>query len=197
LCASLNVSIDDLDHWEPVLDATSALQIPSVQQYIIQGIRDDKQKISRDTPRLLRLAIRIQREDLEWDCIFDLAYRAHPISPSECFALGLRTVVMVMTVRERARNHLKYELSRYSLSQNCSKDCRSAIVQAIQRQLQTPSPERMLGSVLDIPPNSGLCLACANSRTLLDTYRTEILDNKVRAWAADYQRAEQEADLAA
>jgi hypothetical protein len=192
LGSALSASAGELDYWEPVLDASVALEIGCLQNDILKKLGADKKKISKVTPRLLNIANRLDDDDLRWDCYYDLVYRAHSISRKCCTDLGSE-LALITTVRERVRNDLMWELTADDI--NCSKacltpdSCREGLVEVIHQQMQAPSPSRMFSSVFDIGTNDNICQCCDAYRVkLANSYRTKQLDQKVEGWIEAFRR---------
>ncbi|KAF8596114.1 hypothetical protein BDV93DRAFT_78736 [Ceratobasidium sp. AG-I] len=90
-----NVTIKDLDVWEPVLDATLALQFTGIQDYISRGLCNDKKNIHLFTSRLFNIADRIGDEDLKWECYYEFFYRVRPLSLDDGRILGASHLALI------------------------------------------------------------------------------------------------------
>ncbi|CAE6469800.1 unnamed protein product [Rhizoctonia solani] len=100
------VQVKDFNTWEPVLEATLALQMPSIQRYILAGFEKDERNISLEAVGLLSWAIRCDAplEALKFECFRTLAYRRQSLSQNEGILLGAKTATAVMRIRERIRS---------------------------------------------------------------------------------------------
>lgn len=194
-----SVMAKDLDIWEPVLEATVALQIPDVQAAILSKLQAD-----RDFPtvasRLLKIATKIDVKDLKTECIRALAYRVQPLSLAEGVNLGAALTVQVMDIREKVRqkiyNRLNWETM--DVSETCKKPqhCRSLIVNMIQATLgQSPVSKP---NIFDIDDHPNLCGPCRSCRLdLAAGYKRDKLDPEVDQRIAEWElRARGTADSA-
>ncbi|KDN44966.1 hypothetical protein RSAG8_05139, partial [Rhizoctonia solani AG-8 WAC10335] len=92
------VQVKDFNVWEPVLEATLALQMPSIQRYIMAGFEQDEQNIPLEAVGLLSWAMRCDAplEALKFECFRTLAYRRQSLSQNEGMILGAKTATVVM-----------------------------------------------------------------------------------------------------
>src|SRR5690349_3006141 len=99
------VLVKDLDTWEPVLEATDALQMIGVQNYILSQFQDDKAGIGSKPTRLFSWAMRseLPLDTLKLECFYALAYRCRPLSAAEMNTLGCETSAQVVRTRENLR----------------------------------------------------------------------------------------------
>ncbi|KAH7332541.1 hypothetical protein B0J17DRAFT_678106 [Rhizoctonia solani] len=69
------VQVKDFETWEPVLEATFALQMPSIQRYIMAGFEQDECNIALEAIGLLSWAMRCDAplEALKFECFRTLA----------------------------------------------------------------------------------------------------------------------------
>ncbi|CAE6502052.1 unnamed protein product [Rhizoctonia solani] len=100
------VQVKDFNAWEPVLEATLALQMPSIQRYIMANFELDGDNIALEAVNLLSWAIRCEAplEALRFECFRALAYRRRSLSQNEGMLLGAKTATAVMQIRERIRS---------------------------------------------------------------------------------------------
>ncbi|CAE6349374.1 unnamed protein product [Rhizoctonia solani] len=100
------VQVKDFSAWEPVLEATLALQMPSIQRYIMEGFEADQHNIALEAVNLLGWAVRCDAalEALKFECFRTLAYRRQSLSQHEGMFLGAKTTTAIMRIRERIRS---------------------------------------------------------------------------------------------
>ncbi|CAE6466708.1 unnamed protein product [Rhizoctonia solani] len=100
------IQVKDFNTWEPVLEATLALQMPGIQRYIIAGFEQDEHSISLEAVSLLSWAMQCDAalETLKFECLRTLAYRRRSLSQNEGILLGAKTATAVMRIRERIRS---------------------------------------------------------------------------------------------
>ncbi|KAF8596121.1 hypothetical protein BDV93DRAFT_563664 [Ceratobasidium sp. AG-I] len=185
-----SVETKDLGYWEPVLDASLALQVPSIESYILEKLGCTRKASPSMTARLLGIATRLGYEDLKWECYFDLIYRTYPLGLGELEVLEKQTIELITTIRELVRDDLAWELNDEDVqaSKACQRPagCRDVIVQSIRERLRDFSGNNMGECVFDIENSGGLCQSCDRScRLLAHSYRRNSLDETVRGWIAD------------
>lgn len=100
------IQVKQLYIWEPVLEATMALQMPSIQRYILTKFEQDHANVAFDPVNLLSWAMRSDAalDSLKLECFQILAYRRLSLSPTEGMILGVKAATLVMYVRERIRS---------------------------------------------------------------------------------------------
>ncbi|KAJ1302370.1 hypothetical protein OPQ81_001183 [Rhizoctonia solani] len=100
------VQVKDFGDWEPVLEATLALQMPSIQRYIMAGFEQDEHNIASNAVDLLGWAMRCDAplQALKFECFRTLAYRRQSLSQNEGIFLGVKAATAVMRIRERIRS---------------------------------------------------------------------------------------------
>ncbi|KAF8596122.1 hypothetical protein BDV93DRAFT_528283 [Ceratobasidium sp. AG-I] len=184
-----SVTVKDLDIWEPVLDAAINLNIPNIQDRILEGLVADKKNHHLATPRLLKIAYRTENEVLKWDCYFDLFYRIRPMSLTDAVALGSSNLALITHVREQVQNNLIWDLTPADVdtSKLCNSRaiCSQSLVEAIQRRMNTPTLNNPFYSVFDVLRPPLMCAnCCSQGVTLARSYRTKKLDQQVRDWVA-------------
>ncbi|CAE6437614.1 unnamed protein product [Rhizoctonia solani] len=113
------IRVKDFSAWEPVLEATLALQMPGIQRYIMSGFEADEDNIPSQVINLLGWAVRCDTplEALKFECFRTLAYRRQALSQDEGMFLGAKTTTTVMRIRERIR-------SLFIFSETLQKDIR-------------------------------------------------------------------------
>lgn len=99
------ILVKDFAKWEPVLNATEALQMTSVQNYILSRFQDNQADVKTEPIRLLSWAMRsgLPLESLRLECFYALAYRRRPLSGAEINVLGGESTALVVRIREKIR----------------------------------------------------------------------------------------------
>lgn len=201
------VLVKDFAQWQAVLEATEALQMTGVRNYILTRLQDDQADIKTEPIRLLGWAMRseLPLETLKLECVYALAYRCRPLSEAEMHVLGYKASAQVMRARERIRGlflsnaaSVKFTLllSRLDIriQPPCGRqECQNIIFKEIIQNLSKDSPacdseqEQDNSSVFRILLKnvSGLCHACrcAPQATLDETglsLNKAKLDDEVR-----------------
>ncbi|KAJ1302369.1 hypothetical protein OPQ81_001182 [Rhizoctonia solani] len=102
------ISHNDFPTWEPVLEAASALDMPNIQEYILNRLADNPTSIPHESGplKMLHWAARTSHDGLMLEGFRTLAWRRLPILPSEMALLGNSLAARAMYVRERARTGL-------------------------------------------------------------------------------------------
>lgn len=101
------ILVRDLDTWETVLEATQALQMADIQDFILSKLEGgNPDVVAQEAVRLLRLATSISHNGLELECLRMLTYRCRPISHTEGATLGGVTTAKIAFIRERVRTLL-------------------------------------------------------------------------------------------
>ncbi|KAH7332543.1 hypothetical protein B0J17DRAFT_709589 [Rhizoctonia solani] len=140
------ISHNDFSTWEPVLEATSALDMTSIQEYILDQLADNPTTIPHALGplKMLQWAARASHDGLMLEGLRTLAWRRLPILPSEVEVLGINLTAQAMYVRERARtgllsqqiSWLEEDIHPHNLCP--SRDiCRAKIFKTITRNLTT------------------------------------------------------------
>ncbi|CAE6349352.1 unnamed protein product [Rhizoctonia solani] len=138
----------DFPIWEPVLEATSALDMAGIREYILDQLAGDLTSIPSSPEKLLRWGISSSHQSLILEMLRFFAYRRLPLSEEEVITLG-EHAARVMFVRERVRTtFLSNPLVRFgrdiSPHNMCSKrtECRKFIIEAIVQNM-TGSPNEI------------------------------------------------------
>lgn len=185
------IVIKELDVWEPVLKATTALQMDSARKYILSRLEDDLPYLSTEAARLLSIVMLYDEtpEELALGCLRRLIYRRGPLTLHEAAVLGLDVTLKVMTARERLRI-LFHSPSLYEsvpISDNCldwQGSCQKEICQQIAHNLAeelTHESHRDDSDILDIIVNVPGCPPCSDEwDDLADTFKRERLDGEIR-----------------
>jgi hypothetical protein len=130
----------DFSVWEPVLQATSALDMVDIQEYILDQLAADVTSLPSSPEGLLHWAIRCSHQALTVAILRFFAYRRLPLSPEEVITLGEHTA-RVMFVRERVRtkflsssSRLVHDISPHNM---CTKrtECRQIVIEAISHNM--------------------------------------------------------------
>ncbi|KAG8727876.1 hypothetical protein FRC11_012275, partial [Ceratobasidium sp. 423] len=179
----------DFPTWEPVLEATSALDMAGIQEYILDQLACDTTDISSTPEKLLQWATRASHQGLKLEGLRIFAYRRLPLSPGEVITLG-EHAAQAMFTRERIRTMLlsqpvtwlEDEIYPHNM---CSRrpGCRTAILKAIIQNITIPPNNLPKGDVSDIfqVAPDGLCLRCQPIRVeLARAVRKGKLDSIVR-----------------
>lgn len=170
----------DINHWEPVLEATRALQMTGVQNCILDKFENDTSGISSEPVKLLAWALRsdVPLEKLKLECTRALVYRCLPILPNEGITLGGKAVAQLMYTRERVRALLASLSGLGSLAQNiilsdsCGSpsSCRGKIYQAIIKNMnmdpQKKPKHSLQADIFQIDDNS-MCDVCRPNKVSL------------------------------
>ncbi|KDN44967.1 hypothetical protein RSAG8_05140, partial [Rhizoctonia solani AG-8 WAC10335] len=176
----------DIPIREPVLEATSALDMLGIQECILDQLAGDMSNISPAPEKLLQWGTRfdhrglmLEEKLLQWGTRFDhrglmleglriFVYRRLPLSPGEVITLG-EHASRVMFARERIRimllsqplNWLEDEIYPHNM---CSRrpGCRTAVLKAIIQNL-TVSPNKLpkddTSDIFQVA-SDGLCARC-------------------------------------
>lgn len=184
------VLIKELDTWELVLEATTALQMDSARKYILSRLRDDMSNISSNAARLLSIIMRYDEtpEELMLECLRTIIYRRRPLSLAEATVLGMDSTMTIMNTRERLRS-LFFSDKLYKdipTSENCYEgDCSKSIYQGIVQTLveKPPSkPRRSNSDIFDIDIENHACYACCHDWSeLVGEFKRDKLDTEIRA----------------
>lgn len=168
------VRIQDLDAWEPVLEATLALQMADIRAHIISKFKSDTTAIPSEAIRLLTWVMRpeIECNELKLDCIRALVYRRLPITSSEAAVLGTKTTSEIMYIREQVRTFLSARTTPITISAiycTTRKDCEEKILKAIIQNMTTDWMSRPDQGKLDIflIDNFFACQTCTLNRNYL------------------------------
>lgn len=184
----------DINQWEPILEATRALQMTGVQNCILDKFENDISGISSEPAKLLAWAIRsdVPLEKLKLECARALVFRCLPILPNEGVTLGGKATAQLMYTRERVRASLSTLSGTLPqsiiLSDSCHSpsSCRNKIYQAILKNMNTDPQKKFKHSlqadIFQIDDNS-MCDACRpNKVTLANTLKAPNgrLDQEIR-----------------
>lgn len=144
------VRIQDLDFWDPVLEASLALQMTGIQTFILGKFEEKKYQVEPVAMRLLIWVVRceVAFRGLKMNCIRALVYRCQPISSIEGTALGTKLATQIMHIRERVRTTLLsnpesiQEQIRTNLRLNATSGCPKHIYQALVKNLSVDSTKQ-------------------------------------------------------
>lgn len=192
------ILVKDFAEWERVLEATEALQMTGVQNFILARLQDDKGEIKTTPVRLLGWAIRseLPLEVLKLECFLTLAYRRRPLSETEVNLLGGKATAEVIRVREKIRglflsNSTSAEslLSHIHTHSSCTRNlyCRTVAFKQIIHNMtkDDPTNEQDDSDIFQIDSPNHLCDwgRCASKSSLDDispSLRKAVLDDEVR-----------------
>ncbi|CAE6487244.1 unnamed protein product [Rhizoctonia solani] len=172
------ISHNDFSTWEPVLEATFALDMAGIQEYILDRLADNPTTIPHALGplKMLQWAARASHDGLMLEGLRTLAWRRLPILPSEVEVLGTKLTAQAMYVRERARTGLlsqqitwlEEDIHPHNLCS--SRDvCRAKIFKTITRNL-TMSPKELpsndVSDIFQLPELSGSNGPCSRCQSI-------------------------------
>ncbi|KAF8596124.1 hypothetical protein BDV93DRAFT_563667 [Ceratobasidium sp. AG-I] len=183
------VTVKELDLWEPVLDATSALELLGTQNCIVKMLCADKKHFLSSTSRLLNLANRINHEELKWCCYYEFFHRIQPLSFSECAVLGASDLSVITRIRELVRGEI-WTLTRTDMvTGKLCKDprgCSELILSLVRKQIGKCNQIAAKGSIFETSESTSLCSHCdPRGSDWAGVCRVKKLDEKVHKWVSD------------